>query len=463
MIEPKKGEVIVMDAKETNQDSGQATRREFLQTGGVAALMGLAMTACKPQPSGSGSRETLALSGGAKAVDYPDDKLQALTSWPRYGETERTSLHALIDKNTYYDELPAFEKEWKEYTGAPFVKTHMNGSSAITSMFFALSLDLPPGSEIMTPSYDFFSDALAQRFFGFVPTFIDIDPATACFDLEDAKKKLTKNTKVMFPMHAWGLPCEMDHILDFAKEKGLIVIEDAAHAHGASMQGKKMGTLGAMGIYSFQTTKVMPGVEGGMGMYQTREYFERAAAFGHYEDPVKFAPDSPVRAYEGTGFGMKLRMHPFAAALLRPQLKNLDAFNTLVETNVRRLNDPLVQLPGLSEPRIRPDQKRAYYSANMLLLDSTKAGFSREALLKALKAEGVHASVWDYPEQHKLKIYSEAKWWHHPPVIPTSMPGTDYVNKNHIRLPLMYGEASDVIEQYVKAFQKVWAHKSELS
>ena len=447
-----------MEVKETNKDSSQATRRAFLQTGSMA-FIGLTMAACKQQPSGS--RESLALSGGSKAVNFPDDAVNELTRWPRYGDAEKQALHNLIDNNKFYEELPAFEKEWKEYTQSPFVKAHMNGTSSITSMFFAL--DLPPGTEIMTPSYDFFSDCLAQRFFGYVPNFIDIDPHTACFDLEDAKRKLTKNTRVMFPMHSWGLPCEMDHILDFAKEKGLIVIEDAAHAHGATMQGKKMGTFGVMGIYSFQATKVLPGVEGGMGMYQTREYYERAAAFGHYEDPVKFAADSPVRSYEGTGFGQKYRMHPFAAAVLRQQLHGLDALNALVETNVRRLNDQLVQLPGLSEPRIRPDQKRAYYNANMLLLDPAKAGFSRDALVKALTAEGVRVSTWVYPEQHKLKIYSEAKWWHHPPTIPASMPGNDYVNNNHIRLPLMYGEAGELIDQYVKAFQKVWAHKSELA
>jgi len=261
-----------MDVKDTNKDSSQATRRAFLQTGSIA-LIGLTMTACKQQPSGAS--ESLALSGGSKAVDFPNDRLDALTRWPRYGAAEKQALHDIIDSNKFYEELPAFEKEWKEYTQSPFVKAHMNGSSAITSMFFAL--DLPPGSEIMVPSYDFFSDCLAQRFFGYVPIFIDIDPHTACFDLEDAKRKLTKNTRAMFPMHAWGLPCEMDHITDFAKEKGLIVIEDAAHAHGASMQGKKMGTWGVMGIYSYQATKVMPAVEGGMGMYQTREYYERAA------------------------------------------------------------------------------------------------------------------------------------------------------------------------------------------
>jgi dTDP-4-amino-4,6-dideoxygalactose transaminase len=99
----------------------------------------------------------------------------------------------------------------------------------------------------------------------------------------------------------------------------------------------------------------------------------------------------------------------------------------------------------------------------MLLLDSAKAGFSRDALVKALKAEGVPVSIWDYPEQHKLTIYSEAKWWHHPIVIPTSMPGNDYINGQHIFLPLYYGEADDIIDQSTKAFQKIWAHKSELA
>ena len=395
------------------------------------------------------------------AVTFPNDKLDALTRWPRYGSEEKKALHALIDSNKFYDELPSFEKEWKEYTKAPFVKAHMNGSSALTSMYFAL--DLPPGSEIMVPSYTFFATCLAMRFFGYVPIFIDIDPKTACFDLEDAGRKLTKNTRALCVMHSWGLPCEMDHITSFAKEKGLIVLEDAAHAHGASMQGKKMGAWGAMGIYSFQASKVLPTVEGGMGMYQTRDYYERAAAFGHYEDPVKFPQNSPVRAYEGTGFGQKYRMHPFAAAIARQQLRGFDERNALVASNVRRLNQRLIQLPGLSEPRCRPDQVRAFYYASMLLLDPVKAGFRRDALLKALKAEGVRVSIWDYPEQQKLKIYSEAKWWHHPPTIPSSMPGNEYVNKNHIFLPLLYEEAGELIDQYVMAFEKVWAHRSEIS
>ncbi len=357
--------------------------------------------------------------------------------------------------------MPAFEKDWQGYTKSAFVKAHMNGTSALTSMYFAL--DLPPGSEIMVPSYTFFATCLAMRFFGCVPIFIDIDPKTACFDLEDAKRKLTPRTKAVVAMHSWGLPCEMDRIAEWAKEKGLILLEDAAHAQGASMQGRKTGTWGAMGIFSFQASKVLPCIEGGMGMYQSREYYERAAAFGHYEDPDKFAPDSPVHAYSGTGFGQKYRMHPFAAALGREQLKELDSRNAIVEKNVRAMNDHLVQLPGLTEPHCRSDQKRVYYNGNLLFVDFPKLGFSRAALVKALTAEGVHARFWDYPEQHKLKIYSEAKWWHHAPQIPESMPGNAYVNANHIFLPVFYRDVPELAAQYVTAFQKVWSHRTELA
>jgi dTDP-4-amino-4,6-dideoxygalactose transaminase len=341
------------------------------------------------------------------------------------------------------------------------VKNHVNGTSALTSMYFAL--DLPPGSEIMVPSYTFFATCLAMRFFGCVPIFIDIDPTTATFDLEDAKRKLTPRTRAVVPMHSWGLPCQMDLISDWAKEQGLIVLEDAAHAHGASMQGKKMGAWGAIGIYSFQASKVMPSVEGGMGMYQTREYYERATAFGHYDQPGKFPKESPVYPYDGTGFGQKYRMHPLAAALARQQLKGLDAVNQLVEKNVRAMNDPLVKLAGVTEPHCRADQQRVYYNRNMLLIDFKRLGFSRDALVKALRAEGVDVSFWDYPEQHKLKIYAEPQWWDHPPKIPDSMPGNAYINANHIFLPLFYGEAPELTGQYVLAFEKLWAHRADLA
>ncbi len=432
------------------------TRRSFVRAG-AAALAGAGLS----RPLGARATESLAVSGGAKSVTFPAGPHAAITKWPRYGPSDKKALHEMIDSGRFYEELPVLEKEWREYLAVPHAKAHMNGSSALTSMYFAL--DLPPGSEIMVPSYTFFATCLAMRFFGYVPIFIDIDPKTACFDLDDARRKLTPRTKAVCVMHSWGLPCEMDHISAFAREKGLILLEDAAHSHGASMQGKKTGAWGQMGIFSFQASKPLPSIEGGMGMYQTREYFERAAALGHYEDPGKFPPDSPVRKYEGTGFGLKLRMHPLAAVLVRQQLRSLDERNALIAKLIHRMNERITQLPGIFEPRVRPDQQRVYYYANMLLLDEAKCGFKRDQLLKALKAEGVRATMWDYPEQHKLYIYSEAKWWHHPPVIPDRMPGNQHINATHIFLPLFYGESPELTEQYVTAFEKVWAHRSEVA
>jgi dTDP-4-amino-4,6-dideoxygalactose transaminase len=261
-----------------------------------------------------------------------------------------------------------------------------------------------------------------------------------------------------------GLPCEMDRIADFARQKGLILLEDAAHAQGASMQGKRMGTWGVIGMTSFQATKPMPGIEGGMAMYQTREYFERASVFGHYEDPPKLPKDSPYRGYGGTGLGLKFRMHPMAAAVLRVRLRGLDEINNNIRRRVRAMNDRLTALAGLMEPRCRADQTRIYYALNQLLFDEKKAGFSKAAAIKALRAEVVHVNDdSELQEQHPLKIYREPKWWHHAPVIPSVLPGHVALSKMAMSLPLFYEEVPELVEQYIQAFEKVWAHKAELA
>jgi perosamine synthetase len=209
----------------------------------------------------------------------------------------------------------------------------------------------------------------------------------------------------------------------------------------------------------------MPLIEGGMGIYQNRDYYERATAFGHYEAPPKFAADSPYKKYDGTGFGQKYRMHPMAAAIGRVQLRGLDKMNGSVSQRIRRLNDRLLQLPGLSEPYFGADVKRVYYAINMLLLDEKKAGFTRNQAMKALQAEGVRFGGFatGYPEQHKLQIYSETKWWHHPINVPKSLPGTEQINRTALHLPLFYRDQPELDDQYVKAFEKVWAHQAEVA
>lgn len=435
------------------------SRRTFLKTT-AAITAGAALTSSRARAAAG---EGLAVSGGKPAVTVPTARQSALLQWPRFGREEKKLVLEMLDLNSsnVYDVIPKLEESWRQYHQAPYAKLFCNGTSALTAMYFAL--DLPPGSEIMVPSYTFFGTILPMRFFGYVPIFIDIDPRTACFDLEHARQQLTPNTRAMVPMHSWGMPCEMDKICAFAKEHGLIVIEDAAHAHGAAVQGKKVGAWGDMSITSFQATKPLPGIEGGAGLYQKREHYERASVFGDYKAPAKLPADSPLRKYDGTGLGLKLRIHPLAAGLISKQFETLDSRNAVIAAQVRRLNDAIMELPGLSEPFCRKDIQRIYYSNNIVFFDEKKAGFSRTKLVAALKAENVWATSGDYPEQHKLTVYAEPQWWHHAPKVPAVLPGTQQVNATAVNLPLFRDEAGEVIDQYIAAFKKIWAHREELA
>jgi len=433
------------------------SRRSFIKTTGALAA-GAALT----RGPKARAAESLAVNGGSKTVTFPSDRHAAVLKWPQFEPEDREIVLKTMDMDAtaVYNDLPVLEKEWCEHNGVPFARSHCNGTAALLSMYFATGF--PPGTEIMVPSYTFYSAVVVMRFFGYVPVFIDIDPRTACFDLEDAARKLNPNVRALEPMHSWGLPCEMDKITAFAKEHGLLVLEDAAHAHGASMQGKKMGAWGDMAIFSFQATKPLPGIEGGMGTYQKREHFEAASVFGHYRVPPTLPKDSPYRKYVGTAFGPKLRIHPLGAALVRRQLTVLDSRNAMITAQVRRLNDRICRLPGLAEPVCRHDQQRVYYDSNLLFFDEARAGFPRAAMVKALQAEGVNICAGDYPEQHKNALYQEPKWWHHKPVV-QELPGTTRVNRTAVRVGLFRREAPELVDQYIAAFEKVWAHRRALA
>lgn len=432
-------------------------RREFLKATGVATV-GWQLASGTTSGADNNAREVLAINGGAKAVTYASRKHRDVFRWPRFAAKEERAVLDVL-RNPSYGSIDALEKDWGTHFGAPYNKAHCNGTSALASMFFAL--DLPPGSEIMVPSYTFFASIMPMRMFGLVPVFVDIDPRTLNFDLNDAKRRLTKNTKAMLPVHWFGLPCDMDDICEFAEEKGLIVLEDSAQAYGATLKDKYVGNWGKMAIFSFQLSKSICGIEGGMGSYHDREYYERATTLGHYSVPSRFEKGSAYAKYNGTGLGLKFRIHPMAATLARLQLDGLEQRTATVHAQTRRLNDRITQLPGLSEQTVRADVKRDYYGGNMLSIDESKAGMSREAVVKALQAEGVRASAYVYRLQHKCVVYTEPQWWHHLPQIP-NLPGTEQVNRTAIRLPLFRIESPELVDQYIHAFEKVWARRNEL-
>jgi len=440
----------------TNKLKTVKTRRTFIKSTGVAAS-GLLLAPATISMAGRRRKdqETLALNGGAKAITASHDDA---TTWPRYGAEEEKAVLEVIRKPSYTP-IDVLEEDWKKHFSLPYCKAHFNGTSAITAMYFAL--DLPAGSEIMVPCCTFWATITPMRFFDLVPVMIDINPVTLNFDVEDAKRKLTKNTKAVFPVHYLGMPADMDHISDFCKEKGLILLEDACHAHGASMHGKFMGAWGRMACFSFQGSKPLPALEGGMGNYQNQDDYERATILGHYTFARKLKGAANYNKYK-YGLGMKLRMHPMAAALARCQLEKLDKRNAVLKAQVRRLNDRITKLPGLYEQQNRTDVDRVYYAANRFLLNETEAGMSRDACVEALKAEGVSVSAGKAQFLCNDPIFHEVKWWHHLPVIADKFPGAREFDKGGISLAYFTKEMPELNEQYITAFEKVWAHRKEL-
>lgn len=444
-------------SKLAGTETNGRTRRSFIKAS--TATMAGPVTASSEHPRPK--VEALALDGGPRAVTIPASRHARITKWPRYGEEEKKAVLDLLESNKFYQEIPRLEEELTDHLDVPYAKAHCNGTGALMSMFFAL--DLPRGSEIMAPSYTAWATTAPMHLFGYVPAFVDINPRTMTFDLDYAAKHMTARTRALLPMHSFGNPCDMDQICAFAKERGLIVVEDAAQAQGASLQGKAVGTWGAIGAFSFQASKILPAIEGGAGVYQSREHYERATVFGNYNLPRSFPADSPYRKYGGTGMGPKLRIHPLAAAIARKQLHGMDERNAVVDKQVRELTDRLVELPGIAVPYCRPDAKRVYWVGHVLFLDEAKAGCRKDVLLKALQAEGVKVRPGKYDEQHKYELYSEAKWWHHPPKIPKDLPGTSQVNRMAVRMPVFYEDSPELIAEYGKAFEKVWAKRSQLA
>jgi len=443
---------------EANGNPTNATRRDFLKTAGALGAGMVASGAITPARAADAPRkvEALAMNGGPKAITNPGTDS---TKWPLYGDEEIDLVSKLL-RSPGYGPIAEFEDAWKAHFGCKYAKAHCNGTNALTSMLFAC--DYPEGSEIIVCDYSTWFPLVPMRLFGLVPVLVDANPRTMNIDLEAFKKAITPKTRAVLAVHWYGMPCDMEEICAIAKERGIDVLEDASHAHGAKIKDTWIGNFGRMAGFSLQATKPLPAIEGGIAMYKEQGDFERATVYGNYDLPNTFPEDSPYRKYQGTAFGSKLRMHPVSAILARIQLRDLDKKNSAGIAQMKQLNDRITQLPGLTAQYEGPGIHRVFYARNFLYVDEKKSGMSRAAVVKALKAEGMDVAEYSLKLQHEYVIYKEEKWWRHMPVLPAATPACDELNAKTISLPYWTSAQPELIEQYAAAFEKVWAHKDTL-
>lgn len=411
----------------------------------------------------------LALKGGPKAITIDDT--EAL-KWPQIGEEEVKAVTALLMKGelSISEETYAFEKEFADYLGAKYALAHNNGTAAIHAAFFAVGVG--PGDEVITPSYTYWATAMPILSCNAVPVFADVDPRNLCLDPNDVRRKITPQTKAIIVVHLWGMPAEMDDLVEIARENDLALIEDASHAHGAEYKGKKIGTIGDIGCFSLQTSKLMIGGEGGVLVTDNEEYYERAVALGHYERISNLS--ERYRRYAHTCFGWKYRISPLASAIARVQLRHLDERNSKRNRNLDYLNRELGKIRGIEPFETPPHVKRVYYEYRIRFNSDHLSGISRDRLMEALHAEGAKVTAERYPLLHLQPIFQERNTYGKgcPFDCPHvkrkvfykkgDLPVTERVQENILRLPTFPNAEKPLLDQYVDAFRKVAENVEEL-
>lgn len=224
--------------------------------------------------------------------------------------------------------IDKFEKAFAHYVGTKYAVAVSSGTAALHACCAAIGIK--KGDEVITTPITFAASANCVLYCGGTPVFADIDEKTYNISPEEIRKKITSKTKAIIPVHFTGQPCEMDEIHKIAKENGLYVIEDAAHATGAEYNGKKIGCLSDMTIFSFHPVKHMTTCEGGMITTDNEELYKKIKGFRAYfmtKNPELLIDkeDGPWH-YEIQGLGYNYRISDVMCALGNSQLHKLDRF-----------------------------------------------------------------------------------------------------------------------------------------
>lgn len=278
---------------------------------------------------------------------------------PSVGEAELARIREVFERSWLGlgPLVTEFEEAWKRYVGTGAALGVNSGTAALHLSLAGYGFR--PGAKVLVPAMTFVATAAAPLYNGFEPVFVDMDPETLSLSLEDLERKCTPECVAVMPVHLGGHPVAMDRLLDFARQRGLKVIEDCAHCTGGSYQGKKLGTWGDIGCYSFEEKKCMTTGDGGMLVSDDVELVDRLRPrrwVGIDKDTWRRAggytrqeEDARHWYYEVSVLGYKYNMNDLAAAIGLAQLEKLDAMNRRRREIIRRYLDGI---RGLS--RLRP-------------------------------------------------------------------------------------------------------------
>ena len=344
---------------------------------------------------------------------------------PIIGDEERAAVDRVMRSGMLAQgpEVAAFEAEFSERVvdGLECVAVN-SGTSALHLSLLAAGIG--PGDEVVVPSFTFAATANSVAMTGATPVFADIEPDYFCVDPSAVEAALSSRTAAVMPVHLYGHPAQVDRLADLCDAHGLLLIEDAAQAHGAGLRGRPVATWGRAGSFSFYPTKNMTSGEGGMVVTSDSDLARRVRLLRN---------QGQERRYENELVGLNNRMTDLHAAIGRVQLTKLSGWTAARQANAARLS---AGLTGVLTPRVAPGATHVYHQYTIRIVDLDRDRFQQE-----LADRGVGSGVYYPVPNHLLPAYAR----------PESLPVTELVSRQCLSLPVHPSLTSDDIDHVIDA------------
>jgi perosamine synthetase len=376
------------------------SRRSFLETASAGAAAMVATGTVTGKVFTKNVSANLAVKGGSpiRTAPWPD--------WPVWDREAESEIIEVLRSGRWWrgsgEKVAEFEEKYAEIIGTKRCLATASGTTALLIALHVLGIDA--GDEVIVSPYTFIATYNSVFLSKALPVFADTDQETFTMDPATIEDKITDRTKAILPVHILGLPCDMDRINAIAKKHNLVVIEDACQAWLAEYGGKKCGTLGDLGCFSFQNSKHLPAGEGGAITGDNDEIMDRCHAFHNCGRPYGNMP----RTGQNPTRGSNRRMQQFQAVILMSQLKRFLKDADIRLENALYLTSQIKDIPGIIPYKLAPGATRsAYHLYPFRYKKEYFEGLPRATFLKALSAEGIPCSG-GYGPQYRDGLMEEA-------------------------------------------------------
>jgi len=300
--------------------------------------------------------------------------------------------------------LESFERRYAALTGQQYGLSFCNGTSAIEAALFAANVQ--PGDEVIVPSCTFHASITPILNAGATPIFADVDSTTLTIAPAEVIQKLSPKTKAVIAVHLWGIPADLKWLREAIAGRGIVLIEDVSHAHGAIYRDLPCGSWGEFGVFSLQGSKAVAAGEGGIVVTDSWEDYIRMSAWGHFDRHGHHFADIGFEGFRRTGVGFKRRMAPLGALLADVDLDYLDTYNGIKQKNVEILDDELSGIEGIQTVQLPyPALRGGFYQGYPIRI--LKPGVKAAAVQATLAQAGVQSFTYPFEQHHRLPAYTD--------------------------------------------------------